>query len=71
MSTTDQVLLIVLTSLLSLFFILLIAVVIVVLKTISEIKKVIAKAEHVIGSVESATDVLRNVGVPLSALKVV
>ena len=60
MSTTDTTLLIILTSLLSVFFILLIALVIVALKIAASVKRVVGKAEDVVESVESATEVLKD-----------
>jgi uncharacterized protein HemY len=48
MTTTDTVLLIVLTSLLSIFIILCIAVVVVLLKLLSSVKRVVGKAEDVV-----------------------
>lgn len=68
MNTTDTTLLIVLTSLLSIFFILCIAVVVVVLRLLASIKQVVAKADNVIDSVESAADTFKNVGGKLSIL---
>ena len=71
MTTTDTVLLIVLTSLLSLFFILCIALIIVLLKLLSSVKRVVAKAEDVVGSVESAADVLKDAQGRLAFFKLV
>ena len=71
MNTTDTVLLIILTSLLSVFFILCITVVVVVLKLLSSIKQVVAKADSVIDSVETAADTFKNVGGKVSIFKLV
>ncbi len=71
MSTTDTVLLIILTSLLSIFFILCITAVIVALKLLASIKQAVVKAETVIDSVESAADTFKNVGGKLSLLNLV
>lgn len=60
MTTTDTVLLIVLTSLLSVFFILCIALVIGLLKLLAEVRRVVDKAEEVVGSVESAAEVFKD-----------
>lgn len=71
MTTTDQVLLIILTSLLSLFFILWIAVVVMILKLLGNVKRVVAKAEDVIDSVESAAEVLKDTQGRLAFFKLV
>ena len=71
MTTTDTVLLIILTSLLSLFFILCIAVMVVVLKLLSSVKRVVAKTEDVVDSVESAAEVLRDTQGRLAFFKLI
>ena len=71
MSTTETVLLIVVTSLLSLFIVLCIAVTVVILKLVSSVKQVVAKAENAIDSVESAADIFKNVGGKVSIFKLV
>lgn len=71
MSTTDTVLLIILTSLLSLFFILCIALVIGLIKLLSSVKRVVGKAEDVIDSVESAAEVLKDTQGRLAFFKLV
>ena len=71
MSTTETTLLIIVSSLLSIFIVLCIAVAVTALKLVSSIKQVIAKAEHVVDSVESAADVFKNVGDKVSVFKVI
>ncbi|HYH36498.1 MAG TPA: hypothetical protein VD706_03295 [Candidatus Saccharimonadales bacterium] len=71
MTTTDQVLVIILTSLLSLFFILCIAAMIVVLKLLASVRRVVAKTEDVVDSVESAAEVLRDTQGKLAFFKLV
>jgi hypothetical protein len=71
MTTTDQVLVIILTVLLSIFFILCIAGIIIVLKLLSQVKAVVAKAENVVDSVESAAEVLRETQGRLAFFKLV
>jgi uncharacterized protein YoxC len=71
MTTTDTVLLIILTSLLSLFFILCIALVIVLLKLLASVKRVVGKAEDVVDSVESAAEVLKDTQGRLAFFKLV
>lgn len=60
MTTTETVLAIVLTSLLSLFFVLCIAAMVMVVQLLKGVKRVVAKAEDVVDSVESAAEVLRD-----------
>jgi hypothetical protein len=71
MTTTETVLAIVLTSLLSLFFVLCIAAMVIVLKLLSSIKRIVAKTEDVVDSVESATEVLRDTKGRLAFFKLV
>ena len=71
MTTTDTVLVIVLTSLLSIFFILCIAAMIMVVKLLSSIKRVVAKTEDVVDSVESAAEVLRDTQGKLAFFKLI
>jgi uncharacterized membrane-anchored protein len=62
MTTFDHTLLVILDVLVSLFFILLIGFAIGLLQVVKQVKRVVAKAEEVIVSVESAADVLRDTG---------
>jgi uncharacterized protein YoxC len=71
MTTTDTVLLIILTSLLSVFFILCIALVIGLLKLLANVRRVVDKAEEVVGSVESAAEVLKDTQGRLALFKLV
>ncbi|MEK7599948.1 MAG: hypothetical protein AAB462_02850 [Patescibacteria group bacterium] len=60
MTTTEEVLVIVLTVLLSIFIILCIAFVAGLVQLLSTVRRVAAKAEDVIDSVESAAEVLKD-----------
>lgn len=71
MTTTESVLLIIVTTLLSIFIVLCIAVVVVILKLVSSVKQVVARADSVVDSVESAADVFKNVGGKVSLLKLI
>lgn len=71
MTTTDQVLLIVVTALLSIFLIICISVLVGVLKLIKSLREVVAKAEEVADSVESAAEVLRDTSGPLALFKLI
>lgn len=70
MDTTQTVLVIILTTLLSIFFILCIAVMGVVLKLLASVRQVIAKAEDVVDSVESAAEVFRETQGRLAIVKI-
>jgi hypothetical protein len=70
MTTTDQVLIIILSVLLIIFFSLLIAVTVGLLKIVSMVKQVVAKAELVVDNVESATEVIRDASGPMAAIRV-
>lgn len=75
MSTVDSVFLIITGCAISLFFLLGSVVLIYVLKLVKQLKKVVAKAEDAIDSVEAATETIKNIGVnaggPLAIFKVV
>ncbi len=71
MDTTDRVLLIILTSLLSVFFLLCITAIVIVIKLLKEVRMVVAKAEDVVDSVESATEVLRHTGDRVALFKLI
>ena len=71
MSTTDTVLVIILTSLLSIFFVLCIAVMVLVVKLLTSVRRVVMKAEDVVDSVESAAEVLRDTQGRLAFFKLV
>jgi hypothetical protein len=70
-STTDTILLIIITVFLCLFLVVCIAVLIAILKLIKNVRYVVAKAEDVIDSVESATEVIKDTKGRLAVLKVV
>lgn len=75
MSTVDSVFLIITGCAISLFFLLGAVVLIFVLKLIKQVKRVVAKAEDAIDSVEAATETIKNIGVnasgPLAVFKVI
>ena len=71
MTTTDQVLLIVVAALLSIFLLICIAVMVGVLKLIKGLREMVAKAEEVADSVESAAEVLRDTSGPLAMFKLI
>ena len=60
MTTTDTVLLYILTITLSIFFLVGILVLIAVLRLIASVKRVVVRAEDVIDSVESAAEIFKN-----------
>jgi len=69
MTTTDQTLIIILSVLLSVFFLLCIAVMIMVIKILSGVRQVVAKAEEVVDSVESAAEVFKDTSGRLAFFK--
>lgn len=71
MTTTETVLVIILITLLSLFFTLCIAAMVMVVQLLSSVKRIVAKAEEVVDSVESAAEVLRDTGGRLAFFKLV
>jgi len=71
MSTTDTVLLIILTSILSLFFLAGLVLVVVAIKLVASAKRVVAKAEGVVDSVESAAEVIKDTSGRLAFLKLI
>lgn len=75
LSTLQSVLLIIVAVAISLFFVLAAVLTIVGLVIMSKVKKVMAKAEDAITSVEEATETIKNIGAqaggPLAVLKVI
>lgn len=71
LTSSDSNLLIILTILLSAFFLVSIIVAILLVRILVSINRVVAKAESVIDSVESAAEVLKDVGGHLSVIKLV
>jgi hypothetical protein len=71
MTTTDTVLLVILTSLMSLFFLLGIVSLIMVVRILSSVKRVLIRAENVVDSVEAAADVLKDAGGKLAVFKLI
>lgn len=71
MTTTETTLVIILTSLLSLFFILCIAAMVLVVQLLKSVKRVVAKTEDVVDSVESAAEVLRDTQGKLAFFKLI
>jgi len=71
MTTTDTVLLIILTTLLSIWVVLGIALAIAGLRLIASVRRTVAKAESVIDSVESAAEVFKNTEGRLALFKLI
>jgi hypothetical protein len=70
LTTVETVILIILATFLSLTLILSVVALAYVIKLITSVKRIVAKAEDVVDSVEVATDVLKNVSGPLATLRV-
>ncbi len=71
MTTTDEVLVIILVCLLSVFFTMCIVAVIILIKLLNSIRQVVAKADEVIDSVESAAEVFKNTQGKLAIFKLI
>ena len=75
LSTLDSVFLIITAVAISLFFLLGAALLVAVMVLVSKIKKVVAKAELAIDSVEEATEAIKNIGSqakgPFAVIKIV
>jgi hypothetical protein len=71
MTTTDTVLVIILTALLSIFFILCIAAMVMVVKLLAAVRRIVEKAEDVVDSVESAAEILRDTQGKLAVFKLI
>ena len=69
MTTTDNVLLIILTSLLSLFFLLGIVALVYALQILGTVRRVVNRAEVVVDSVEAAADVLKDASGKMAIFK--
>lgn len=71
MSTTDTILVIILTSLLSLFFIMCIVLTVGLVKLVNGVRRVVEKAESLVDSVEEAAEVFRDTQGKLAIVKLV
>ena len=75
LSTLDSVFLIITAVAISLFFLIGAALLVAALVLVSKVKKVVAKAEAAIDSVEEATETIKNIGAqasgPLAFFKVI
>ncbi|HSW37268.1 MAG TPA: hypothetical protein VLG37_02770 [Candidatus Saccharimonadales bacterium] len=71
MTSTETALLIILAIFLALFLLLAIISAIISIKIFLSVKRVVAKAENVVDSVESAADVFKQASGPLAVLKVI
>lgn len=71
MSTTDEVLVIILITLLSVFFLLCIIAMTVIIKLINSLREIVAKADDVIDSVESAAETFKNTQGKMAIFKLI
>lgn len=71
MTTTDTVLLIILTSLLSLLLLAAISLTVILIKLAATVRRVVGKAENVVDSVESAAEVFKDTQGRLAFIKLV
>jgi hypothetical protein len=70
MQHAESILVIIVSSLLSLVLIAAVVAIIIVVRLVSQLRKVVNKAEQAIDSAEAAASVIKNVGGPLSVLKI-
>ena len=71
LSTTQQILLVILGAALAIFIILSIVVAVLVIRLLQSIRLITAKAEKVIESAEAAAEVFKNASGPIGIFKVV
>ena len=71
LSTTQQVLLVILSSTLAIFLILAIAVVVTVLVILKKVKFLISKAEHIVDSAETAANIFKKTATPVGIFHVI
>lgn len=71
MTTTDTVLLIIVTTLLSLLLLAAIVLTVVLVKLAASVRRVVAKAENVVDSVESAAEVFKDTQGRLAFIKLI
>jgi hypothetical protein len=71
MEHAQEILVIIVSATLTLFLLVAIFVLVVIAKLISAAKRTLAKAEQVIDSAEAATDIIKNAGGPLAAIKII
>jgi len=71
LSTTQEVLLIILSSALAIFLILAIAVVVTALLILKKVKLIIGKAEHIIESAETAANIFKKTATPVGIFHVI
>ncbi|MDL2342053.1 MAG: hypothetical protein QFB87_03175 [Patescibacteria group bacterium] len=71
MTTTQSVLLIILSVFLALFLGLAIALTVLTIKLVKSVKRIVLKAEEVVDSVETAAEVVKNASGPLATLRVI
>lgn len=71
LSTTQQVLLVILASALAIFIVLAIVIAVMVIRLLMTIKLITAKAEQLIASAESVAQVFKNASGPMAIFKVI
>ncbi len=70
MTMTESILLIILSVFLALFLGLAIALMVVSIKLVKSLKQIVAKAEMIVDSVETAAEVVKNASGPIATLRV-
>jgi hypothetical protein len=69
-STTQQVLVIILSTVLAILLVLSIVIAVMVIKLVSSVKQVVAKAERAIESAEAVSDVIKKTAGQLGVLRI-
>lgn len=68
MNTTEQVILVILAAALSIFLILAIAAIVMVIRLVATLREIAQKAERVVTSAESVTELFRKASGPMTIL---
>jgi hypothetical protein len=71
MNTSEQVLVIILSTALALFLLLAIVVAVQVIRLLKTVNKLTSKAEHVIETAENVSEVFKNAAGPMALLRIV
>lgn len=71
MEHAQQLLVIIVSVILAIFLIVAIVVLVMIAKLVTAAKRTFGKAEQVIDSAEAATEIIKNAGGPLAALKII
>lgn len=71
MNTSEQILVVILSTVFAILLVLLVVIAIQVIRLVKAINRITEKAEHIIESAEHASDIFRNVSGPLALMRVI